>query len=86
MEKRIRKFSCGCQRVEMARAPRPVPESEGCDVKESPRLHGADLSSLRRHEEKLDVVRQETAKVKTLYVGDGINDAMMAATVGMAIG
>jgi P-type E1-E2 ATPase len=39
-------------------------------------------------EEKLAIVRAETAKAKTLYVGDGINDApaMMASTIGMAIG
>ncbi|HET8636291.1 MAG TPA: heavy metal translocating P-type ATPase, partial [Acidobacteriaceae bacterium] len=39
-------------------------------------------------EEKLRIVREETEKGPTLYLGDGINDApaMMAATVGVAFG
>ena len=47
-----------------------------------------EIHAQKSPEDKLAIVRKETAVGKTLYVGDGINDApaMMAATVGMAIG
>ena len=48
----------------------------------------SEIHAEQQPEQKLERVRQETARAKTLYLGDGINDApaMQAATVGMSIG
>ncbi len=61
-------------------------ESEVCYLAEQVGI--TEIYAQQSPEQKLTLVRAETAKAKTLYVGDGINDApaMMAATVGMAIG
>jgi heavy metal translocating P-type ATPase len=48
----------------------------------------SELHAGKSPEEKLAIVREETARNPTVYVGDGINDApaMVAATVGLAMG
>jgi len=47
-----------------------------------------DIHAEASPEEKVAIVRQETAQAKTVYIGDGINDApaLLAATVGIAFG
>jgi P-type E1-E2 ATPase len=47
-----------------------------------------DVRASLAPEEKLKIIRDETARAPTLFLGDGINDApaMMAATVGVAFG
>ena len=47
-----------------------------------------EVHSAKSPEEKVAIVAAETEREKTLYVGDGINDApaMLAATIGVAFG
>ena len=48
----------------------------------------AEVHAGKTPEEKVAIVKAETSRAKTLYVGDGINDApaMLAATAGVAFG
>lgn len=48
----------------------------------------AKVYSGKSPEEKVEIVREETARRQTLYLGDGINDApaLTASTVGVAFG
>jgi heavy metal translocating P-type ATPase len=48
----------------------------------------SEVRSGQTPEQKLEIVREETRKANTVYLGDGINDApaLTAATVGVAFG
>jgi P-type E1-E2 ATPase len=52
------------------------------------RIGISEVYAQKTPEEKVTIVRAETLEARTLYVGDGINDApaLMSATVGVAIG
>jgi P-type E1-E2 ATPase len=51
-------------------------------------LNIAEVHAAKSPEDKVAIVRSETERERTLFVGDGVNDApaMQAATVGAAFG
>jgi P-type E1-E2 ATPase len=51
-------------------------------------LNIAEVHAAKSPEDKFAIVRSETERERTLFVGDGVNDApaMQAATVGAAFG
>lgn len=61
-------------------------ESEVRYLAEQVGIH--EIHASKNPEEKLAIVRRETARANTVFVGDGINDApaLLAATVGVAFG
>lgn len=61
-------------------------ESEVQYLAEQVGIH--DVYAGQTPEQKLEIVRRETARASTVYLGDGINDApaLTAATVGIAFG
>ncbi|TWT49278.1 Zinc-transporting ATPase [Rubripirellula amarantea] len=73
----------GVERVVMLSGDRESEVKYLAELVGIPEFHGEQSP-----EQKLDFVTQETARVKTMFVGDGINDApaLMAATVGIAFG
>jgi P-type E1-E2 ATPase len=46
----------------------------------------AEIHAGASPEEKLAIVRAETSRARTIFIGDGINAALLAATVGIAFG
>jgi heavy metal translocating P-type ATPase len=70
-------------RVMLLSGDRPAEVKYLADVVGIPEVLGG-----KSPEEKLEIVRAETARAHTIYVGDGINDApaLVAATVGIAFG